>query len=309
MTSQQTTRLLDPVLLAQIDRLEFRAKHVVEGYLTGMHKSPYHGFSVEFAAHREYVPGDDIRHIDWRVWARADRYYIKQYEEETNLRCMLLLDCSKSMGYRSQDDGKDLGKFDLAATLAASLAWFMQKQHDAAGLVMFDDAVRASLPPSSHHVGLQRILEQIESTPLARQTDASSCFRELAAQIPTRCVVVLVSDLFMPAADLLAGIRDFRQRKCEVVVMHTLHADEVDFPFTQQTLFRGLEGAAQVLGDGRALRRPYLREMERFLARTREVCSSCGADYVPVHGTRGLVSGLTGYLVARSRRATGGTRR
>lgn len=305
MASANTKHYLDPGVLATIDRLEFRARHVVEGFLTGMHRSPYNGFSVEFASHREYVPGDDIKHIDWKVWARSDRINIKQYEEETNLRFCLVLDCSRSMAYRTQAEQPDLDKFDLAATLTASLAYFIQKKHDAPGLVLFDDAIRAQLPPSTSRTGIERMLHLLETTSPSQATDVRQSMHALAAQIPRRSIVALVSDLFLPSDDLLRSLRDLRQRKCEVIVLHVLHREEVEFPFVRQTLFRSMEGGTEIMADGRAIRKRYLEELGRFLEKTREVCARCGADYVPIHGTQQLAAGLSSYLAARARHASG----
>ena len=214
------------------------------------------------------------------------------------------MDCSKSMTYQAQR-GDELGKFDLAATLTASLAWFMQQQHDAPGLVLFDDAVRVNLPPSTSRVGLQRVLHALESATPSEATDIRGSLHELATQIPRRSVVVLVSDLFLSQDDLRRTIREFRQRRCEVIVMHVLHTEEVTFPFTEQTLFRGLEGGLEIKADGRAIRKAYLDEMAGFLERVRTVCASCGTDYIPIHGTSELTAGLSGYLAARARRLHG----
>ncbi len=287
---------LDPKTLDRIKRLDIRARLVVEGFVTGQHRSPYHGFAVEFATHREYAPGDDLRHIDWKVWSRSDRLYIKEYEEETNLRCTIVLDASKSMQY-----GGAWRKFDHAATAAASLAYLLQQQQDAVGLVTFSTKVEKNLPASSHPNHLKLMLHELEQTQPDDKTDVARVFPELAQQLRRRGLVVLLSDLFLPAQTLAESLQQLRLRKHEVVVFHVMHGDELTFPFDDNTLFRGLEEPVQIHAEPRALKRSYLAAVERFLAETRRTCASAGVDYVLVNTHEPLDVVLSGYLAFRQK--------
>jgi uncharacterized protein (DUF58 family) len=287
---------LDPRTLDRIKRLDIRARLVVEGFVTGQHRSPYHGFAVEFATHREYAPGDDLRHIDWKVWSRSDRLYIKEYEEETNLRCTIVLDVSKSMQY-----GGTWRKYDHAATAAASLAYLLQQQQDAVGLVTFSTKVEKNLPASSHPNHLKLMLHELDQIEPDDKTDVAQMFPELAQQLRRRGMVVLLSDLFLPPAALAESLQQFRMRKHEVIVFHVMHADELTFPFDDNTLFRGMEEPVQLHADPRALRASYLAAVERFLAETRKTCASAGVDYVLVNTQDPLDAVLSGYLTFRQK--------
>jgi uncharacterized protein (DUF58 family) len=299
MSAVGVSNYLDPKTLDKIKRLDVRARLVVEGFITGQHKSPYHGFAVEFATHREYVPGDDTKHIDWKVWSKTDRLYIKEYEEETNLRCTIILDASKSMRYGEASDG--LSKFDYAATCAASLAYLLQQQQDAVGLVTFDTQIRRNLPASSHPSHLKLMLHELEQTAPDHQTDVGDVFGELARQINRRGMIVLLSDLFVDPAQLAEALRQFRLRRHEVIVMHVLHEDELTFPFDDNTLFRGLESDVQLHAEPRALRRSYLEAVERFTAEVRKSCAAAGIDYVMMNTKTPLDAALAGYLHFRQK--------
>jgi uncharacterized protein (DUF58 family) len=291
-----TNSYLDAKTLDRIKRLEVRARLVVEGFITGHHKSPYHGYAVEFATHREYSPGDDLRHIDWKVWSKTDRLYIKEYEEETNLKCTIILDASRSMQY-----GRPWRKFDHAATAAASLAYLLQQQQDAVGLVTIADRVLKQVPPSSHPNQLKALIHELEQMDPDGTTDVARVFPELAAQIRQRGMIVLISDLFVPVATLTDALRQFRLRKHEVVVFHVLHEDELTFPFREHTRFRGMEQATELLAEPRALRRSYLEAIDRFLSAIRQTCAKSGVDYVPLTTNEPLDAALAGYLSFRNR--------
>lgn len=300
MASTAVYNYLDPKTLERIKRLDVRARLVVEGFITGQHQSPYHGFAVEFATHREYSPGDDLKHIDWKVWSKTDRLYIKEYEEETNLKCTILLDCSKSMRYGSKGN-PPWSKFDYAATASASLAYLLQQQQDAVGLVTFDHKVERNLPPSSHPSHLKRMLHELEQVTPDDTTDIASVFPELARQIRKRGLIVLVSDLFLDLPTLAESLRQFRLRKHEVVVFHVLHADEVNFPFQDNTLFKGLEVDQQLHAEPRALRNSYLEVLQDYLTKVKKVCATSGIDYVPMNTDDPLDAALAGYLAFRQR--------
>jgi uncharacterized protein (DUF58 family) len=296
-------KYLDSKTVDRIKRLDVRARAIVEGFINGQHRSPYHGFAVEFATHREYTPGDDIRHIDWKVWSKTDRFYIKEYEEETNLKCTILLDASKSMRYgeKGPDGQAAWSKYDYAATGAASLAYVLQQQQDAVGLVTFKNRIDKNLPASSHPNHLRLLLHELEQTVPDEQTDVSTVFGELARQIRRRGIVVLFSDLFLDVGSLAEALKQFRLRRHEVIVFHVMHDDELTFPFDDNTLFRGLEEPVQLHAEPRALRRSYLEAVERFLADVRRTCATAGVDYVLMNTKDPLDAVLGGYLTFRQK--------
>ena len=298
---------LDPHVLGGIKRLDLRARHVVEGYLTGMHKSPYNGFAVEFASHREYVPGDEIKHIDWKLWSRTDRLYIKEYEEETNLRCTVVLDASKSMAYGSKSE-TGLSKYDYAATAAAALAHILQSQQDMVGLVQFTDKIEATIPPSGNLAHLKRLVHQMEVTEPESTTDFDGVFHSLAEQIPKRGMVVFLSDLFTDPALIRDSLEQFRLRKHDVVVFHIMHDDELEFPFSQNTQFRGLEVDEQLQTDPRALRKAYLKVVGDYLEAVRKGCDDLGVDYV-LFNTKEPIDALLNQFLAFRQRSFGRRRR
>jgi uncharacterized protein (DUF58 family) len=262
-----------------------------------MHRSPYHGFSVEFAEYREYAPGDDIKHIDWRVWGRADRFLVKQYEEETNLTCHIMLDCSKSMAYG--EDAEGLSKFDYAATLTACLSLLIQRQQDAVGAVFFDSAIRQVVPPSAHPRQAQTIVHGIESCQPDNRSDVDEVFLQLVGQLRRRGLVVLVSDFLMNLDHLERLLQQLGHARHEVVLIQVLHEHEVTFPFDGNTQFHGLEADQQLLVDAPALRRAYLEAMEAFRATIRRLCGRCRTDYVFAHTGMNLDVVLSEYLASR----------
>jgi len=295
---------LDPEVLARISRLELRARMVVEGFISGMHKSPYQGFSVEFAAHREYVPGDDTRHIDWRLYARGDRLYIKQYEEETNLRTHVLLDCSRSMLYPERADGR-MNKYDYAATLAASLVYLLMHQQDACGLVLFDHRIREQIAPTSTTAHLRSMIDLIEHNPPDHTTDVKVLFGQLAEQVRQRGLVVLISDLLTDVDSLIAGLQRLRYTRHDVIVLHVMDHDEIEFPFPDNTLFEGLEAPdIQLLTDPQSLRASYLQIVQDFIRKVRSACMDSRIDYALLSTHDPLDAGLAVYLAGRMHRLT-----
>ncbi len=291
---------LDPRVLNRVSRLDLRARLIVEGYVAGRHRSPYRGFSVEFAEHREYAPGDDLRYLDWKVYGKSDRLYVKQYEEETNLVATICLDVSSSMRYES--GAKDsLSKYDYAATVAASLAYLVIHQQDAAGLVLFDEGVREALPPGSRPDHLQRILTLIEGSSGNPRTDLAQALGEVCEKIRRRGLVVVVSDLLDEEDRVLAGLRRLRSRRHDVVVFHVLDRDEVNFPFERMTRFEGMEAPSpELLCDPKALRAAYLESLEGFRRTIRAGCLAERIDYVPLDTGTSLDVALSGYLARRA---------
>jgi uncharacterized protein (DUF58 family) len=286
-------------VLASLQGLDLQARLVVEGYVAGLHKSPYHGFSVEFAEHREYAPGDDTRYIDWKVWSKTDKYYLKQYEEETNLLAYLLLDTSESMAYASEGN---VSKYQYAQFVAAALAYMVLQQQDSVGLATFDDAVRRYLRPSGQTSHLKELLHIMDVTPTREKSDVGVVFHDLAERFKKRGVVIVLSDLFDEPGRILAGLRHFRHRRHEVIVFHVLDPAEVDFPFRQTTLFKGLEGLPDVLTEPHALKRAYQEELALFLDEVRKGCQSSDIDYVPLRTDRDLDIALSSYLASRAMR-------
>ncbi len=295
-------KYLDPRTLAKLQGLELRAKLIVEGYVSGVHRSPYHGFSVEFAEHREYVPGDDVRYIDWKVFGKTDKYYLKQYEEETNLACYLLLDTSQSMGYRGP--AAAMSKLEYAQCIAASLAYLVLQQQDSVGLATFDDQVRVLVRPSSNPSHMKQLIHVMETSPAARKTSTGPIFNDLAERLKKRGIVVVLSDLFDQLPALLAGLKHFRHRRHEVIVFHVLDPAEIDFPFQQTTLFKGLEQLPDVLAEPRSLRRAYLEQFNKFRREVRQGCREQRIDYVPIRTDQPLDVALSAYLTSRPTKAS-----
>ncbi|MBY0527707.1 MAG: DUF58 domain-containing protein [Gemmataceae bacterium] len=288
-------RYLDPLTLAKVRGLELQAQLLVEGYLSGMHKSPYHGFSVEFAQHREYVAGDDIRHVDWKVYGRTGKYFLKQYEEETNLVCWLMIDVSESMQYGSGP----VSKYDYACMSAAALAYLVLRQQDSAGLITFDDQIRGFLRPSSQPSHLKEMVHVLNQGASKQKTRLAPIFHDAAERIARRGILMIFSDLFDDVADLLAGLRHLRYNRHEVVVFHVLDAAELDFPFQEATLFRGLEQAPELLTDPRSLRRGYLDELRRYISELQSGCRGQNIDYVQLRTDAPLGVALSSYLARR----------
>jgi len=294
------TNYLDPRVLNKVGRLELRARLVVEGFVTGMHKSPYRGFSVEFANHREYVQGDDLRHLDWKIFGKSDRFVIKQYEEETNLRAHLFLDQSESMNYAHEGG---MSKFDYAATAVASLAYLIQQQADAVGLTLFDDKVARQVPPSNTRANLGNIFQSLDQAKARDQkTKIGTVLHELASHLRQRGMVLIFSDLFDSPDEVLRGLREIAQRGHDVVVFHVLDRDEVEFPFERMTLFQGLEQMPELLVDPKSLRDAYLAEINGFQEQIRKGCLAQRIDYVRVVDSAPLDVVLTSYLTARTAR-------
>jgi uncharacterized protein (DUF58 family) len=292
-------RYLDPQTLASIEGLDLQARMVVEGYVAGMHPSPYHGFSVEFAEHREYVPGDDIRHVDWKVWSKTDKLYLKQYEEETNLLSYLLVDTSESMAYAS---GENVSKLQYAQFVASALAYMILKQQDSVGLIVFDDAVRRYLKPAGSPSQLKEVIRLLDVTPAREKSDLGVVFHDLAERFKKRGIVAVFSDLFDDVEKVVSGLKHFRHRRHEVIVFHILDPAEIEFPFRDTTLFKGLEDVSQVLTDPHALRRAYREEVTSFLKEIEKACRMADIDYVPLRTNQNLGVAISSYLASRSAR-------
>ncbi len=290
-------KYLNPQTLAKLQGLELRARLIVEGYVSGVHRSPFHGFSIEFAEHREYVPGDDLRYVDWKVFGKTDKYYLKQYEEETNLISYLLLDTSQSMGYRGPNAA--MSKLEYAQCVAASLAYLVLQQQDSVGLVTFDQEVRSHVRASSNPSHLKQLLHVMEVAAAERKTATGPIFHDLAERLKKRGIVVILSDLFDNVPSIIAGLKHFRHRRHEVILFHVLDPAEIEFPFQRTTLFKGLEQLPDVLTEPRSLRRAYLAEFNRFLHDVKQGCREHRIDYVPMRTDQPLDVALSAYLTSR----------
>jgi len=268
--------------------------------VAGAHRSPYRGFSIEFAEHREYAPGDDLRYLDWKVFGRTDKYYLKQFEDETNLICYLILDGSESMTYRGPES--PLSKLEYAQCLAASMAWLVLQQQDAVALATFDSEPRQVLQESGSATQMQQIIQVLERIQPQPKTNVGPVFHDLAERLRRRGVVVVFSDLFDDPARVLAGLQHFRHRRHDVILFHVLDAAEIDFPFRRPTLFRGMEADPNVTADPRALRKAYLREFGNYCDQLMRGCRAYGIEYIKTRTDQPLDAALSNFLSSRMAR-------
>ncbi|RLD15238.1 DUF58 domain-containing protein [candidate division KSB1 bacterium] len=290
-------KYLDPQFLANIGNLELIARSVVEGFITGLHKSPFHGFSVEFSQHRPYMPGDALRFVDWKVYGRTDRYYIKQFEEETNLRSYILLDVSSSMAYQS---GK-ISKWMYASYLASALAYLLLHQRDATGLVLFDDQVRLQMPPRSMGSYLRQMLRQIEQVQLGNDTSVGKVLHRIADQFRRRGLIILISDLLDDPVEIMKGLKHFRHDKHEVLVFHILDRQEVEFEFNGNILFKDLESGERVKTQPFFIREQYRERFRNFLKYYQLQTSKNNIDYQQMFTDEPLNVALAKFLSKRRR--------
>jgi uncharacterized protein (DUF58 family) len=297
--STRDRQFLDPAVVARLGTLELRARTVVEGFISGLHRSPFKGFSVEFAEYRQYIHGDDLSTIDWKVFARSDRYYVKKFEEETNLNCQLMIDVSGSMAYGS----RGITKFEYAACLAASLGYLMNRQRDGVGLTAFDDRIVAALPASTRPGHLRNLLITLNRLVLGSRTNVSKPLHRLADSMNRRGMVVLISDLLDDPEAIIRGLKHFRYRGSDVLVFHILDPDELEFPFDRTTRFEDLETSEEVMAVPGLVRSHYLQQMSRLIDRYRRELGSAGVDYQLLSTKEPLEMALLAYLSTRSRTA------
>lgn len=288
-------RFLHPEAIRRIGRLEIRARHVVEGFMSGMHRSPYFGRSIEFLQHRQYAPGDDLRHVDWKVWAKADRLYVKQFEEDASMRCTLVVDVSKSMEYGRGP----LNKYEYAATATVSLAYLLLRQHDAVACLAFDEKIRARTPMRSTQVHLSSIVQALDANRPQAKTDPGNVLRLIAEENYRRGLIVVVSDLLGDVTSTLRGLRLLRQRGHDVLVLHIMDDDELDFPFDGPTRFEGLELPAHLNCNPRALREGYLAAVEKFVSTLRHGCARDAVDYELIRTSQPMDAALAAFLSRR----------
>jgi uncharacterized protein (DUF58 family) len=302
MSTESQTPDLDPTALARFGRLELLARLVVEGVMAGLHKSPFKGFSVEFAEHRQYGPGDEIRHIDWRAFGKTDRYFVKEYEEETNLKAYLVVDTSGSMGYA----GRTVSKLECARRLAASLAYLMISQRDAVGLVTFDETLRTLIPPRSAANHFAVVCKALEEAKVGGETPLSGILHTLAERIRRRGLIVVISDGFDKIDELTSALRHLRHRRHEVLLFQVLAPEEEEFPFRRPARFRNLEDAGQLLRiDPSALRAAYLEKFRAHCRELKERVQAMEADYQRVSTADSPEATLLDYLAGRAGRGGG----
>jgi len=290
-------QFLDPAVVARLGTLELKARTIVEGFLSGLHRSPFKGFSVEFAEYRQYMPGDDLSTIDWKVYARSDRYYVKKFEEETNLDCHLMIDVSGSMAYGS----RAMTKFEYAACLAASLAYLMTRQRDAVGLMAFDERIVQMLPASSRPGHLRAVLVTLDRLRLGRETHMAKPLTQLCDALTKRGMVVLISDLLDEPDAVVRGLKHFQFRGADVIVFHVLDPDEIEFPFDRATRFEDLETDEEIMAVPGVVRSHYLKAIGGLIERYKRDLGAAGIDYMLLPTSTPLEMALLSYLSTRAR--------
>lgn len=288
-------RFLHPEAIGRIGRLEMRARHIVEGFLSGMHRSPYFGQSVEFLQHREYAKGDDLRRIDWKVWAKQDRFVVKQYEEETNLRATLVVDVSNSMRYGAGP----MNKYEYACTSAVSLAYLLLRQQDAVSCVSFDDRIRMTIPSRSKRNHLLSVISALDVSAPADKTNLTQILREVAEEYPRRGMMIIISDFLCERPGLFKGLKLLRQRGHDVLLLHIMDDDELDFPFNGPTRFEGLESPEFLNCNPRALREGYIESLNKYLEELRKNCAQNTVDYALIRTSAPLDAALATFLCSR----------
>jgi uncharacterized protein (DUF58 family) len=292
-------RFLDPAVIARLGTMELKARTIVEGFLTGLHRSPYKGFSVEFAEYRQYTPGDDLSTLDWKVFARSDRHYVKKFEEETNVECHLLVDLSASMAYRGSGA---MTKLEYGSVLAASLAFLMNRQRDATGLIGFDERIVFRTPASARRGHLHGLLLALERFAPGTRSDVGRPLQQLSEALVKRSIVVLISDLLDEPDAAIKGLKHLRSRGTDVIVFQVLDPHELTFPFRGPTKFHDVESAEEVTAEPSAIRTSYLRELAGLTLRYDRELRGAGIDYVQLDTSQPLDFALLAYLKARARR-------
>lgn len=292
-------KYLRPEVIRTVGRLDLRARFIVEGFLSGLHASPFQGFSVEFSEHRKYVPGEDIKDLDWNVYAKTERYYVKKFQAETNVTGYLVMDLSASMAYTHR---QELTKFDYAICLAAALGYLMIHQQDPVGLLTFDTQIRTFLPPKSKRTQLGTILSVLAGLKPTGATDVAGCLHRIAAMIKSKSLVVVFSDLLADPEPVLKALHHHRHRGNEVILFHILDEAEVHFPFEGLIEFEDVEGPERLTLDARGMRDDYLDALREFQEFYRTECNKVGVDYVPIDTSVNFDKALLEYLIQRQRR-------
>lgn len=295
-------KYLEPRTLARISSLDLRARLIVEGLMTGMHRSPYQGISVEFAQHRQYVPGDDIRHVDWKVFGRSDKIYLKQYQEETNLQLVLVVDASESMGFGSvkSASGEGWTKYDHATSIAASLAYMAIQQQDSVGLAIFDQVLSRYFKPSNAPAQWKMVVQELQQVPRWNKTNTGKILDQIAERLTHRSLIVILSDFFDDPAGIKKGLRHLRYKKHEVMMFQVLDPQEVEFPFEDVTMFQGMEELGELLTEPRSLRDAYLDQLNQATEELKKTCRGMQIDFQRMNTGDTLDVALSGFLATRA---------
>lgn len=288
---------LDPSILAGLDNLELRARVVVEGFLSGMHKSPHRGFSVEFNDYRNYNRGDDMRHVDWKLYARTDKFYIKQYEDETNVRCVIVLDTSASMAYSSGG----ISKLNYGVTLASALAYFIMRQRDAVGLITFDDEIKEFLPPKCRQPHLMRILRALSQVKPGTKTDVVKPLTNLAATLTKKSIVVLITDMLDDEERIIRTLQNLRAMGNDVITFQVMDDAELNFPFNEASEFIDMENNESFITTPATIRKSYLDNLNEFLSYCKKQCQTSGVDYCLLNTANPLDEALSSYMSKRAK--------
>jgi uncharacterized protein (DUF58 family) len=294
---QNHRRFLKPEVISKLSGMEVKARLVVEGFIAGLHRSPYHGFSVEFAEHRQYMPGDPLRNIDWKVYGKTDRYFVKEFEEETNLKAYLLLDISGSMGYSSNG----INKLEYSSYLCAALSYLMLKQRDSVGLVIFDQKIQKYIPPKSTLSHLHNLLRELDKLLPSEPTNISSTLHQMAERIKRRGLIILLSDLFDQPEEIISGLKHFRHKKHEVIVFHILDPKERSFAFEDEAIFKDLETKEEIMTSPWQIRKEYQERLKELLNRYTLECRESLIDYVLLDTSVPFDRALFSYLNKRQR--------
>lgn len=295
--AKENQKYLIPEVLSRLSNLELKARLIVEGFITGLHRSPYHGFSVEFAEYRPYIPGDEIKNIDWRVFGRTDRFYVKEFEEETNLKSYILLDTSESMGYGSNG----ITKLEYGSYLAAALSFLMLKQRDAVGLAVFDDKIRKFLPPRSVMSYLSLLLKEINNLKPGRKTNISKTLHLLAERIKRRGLIIVISDLIDSPEAVISGLKHFRHLKHEVIIFHLLDEKEIKFPFKKDYIIEDMETKDRMEIQARFIAKNYIEKLDYFIKFYKKSCRENYIDYCFLDTSTPFDQSLYKFLLKRER--------
>ncbi len=300
-TATNYRKYLDPRTLARVSSLDLRARLIVEGLMTGMHRSPYQGISVEFAQHRPYVQGDDTRHIDWKTYGKTDKIYLKQYQEETNLHLLCIVDASESMNFSSVGhDAERWSKYDQATAIAAALSYMAIQQQDSVGLAIFDTDLKHFIKPSNSPAQWKIITKELTLVPKLKKTSTGRILDQLAEKLTHRSLIVLLSDFFDDMDNIKKGLRHLRYKKHEMIAFQVLDPEEVDFPFEDTTMFKGLEESGELLTEPRALREAYLEQLALFTAGMQKICRGMQIDFQRINSGELLDVSLSGFLATRA---------
>jgi uncharacterized protein (DUF58 family) len=297
--AQDYKKYLDPSVVSKLGSLDLKARLVVEGFMVGLHRSPYHGFSVEFTEHRPYMQGDALKNIDWKVYGKTEKYYIKQFEEETNLRCYVLLDSSKSMGFKSES--VDVTKLEYSITLAAALSYLMNKQSDAVGLSIYSESIIKYLPPKTSRAYFQEILKSLSDVKPLSKTNTATCLSEIAEKIKRRGLVIILSDFFDDVNSTLSALKHFRYQKNEVIVFQILDPIERSFSFGRDAIFRDLETEEELTTQPYQIQKAYRESFNEFINKIKTECYNSSIEYNLIDTTIPFDKALFSYLQKRSR--------